>query len=193
MTAVMPEVDRVGYEIHGWVPAGFLTADDIDSIDLDVPFEIQDGDLLIMAPPSAWHDATSDDVRGYLKRRHAWAAEDMVVVVGDNIWRPDVVAVAVSREELLRSRARKLYPAAIEVAVEIISHDGDPAKDKLSVNRDRELKFREYALAGIPEYWIIDETADDPLDASVEIYRLRSGSYVPVRVVRLSQLLTEKP
>jgi Uma2 family endonuclease len=51
--------------------------------------------------------------------------------------------------------------------------------------------FREYANVGIPEYWIVDELADDPDDASVEIYRLQGGSYVPVRVVRLSQLLTE--
>ena len=52
MTAVMPDVERIGYEIHGWAAAGFLTADDVDDIDLDVPFGIQDGELSIMAPPA---------------------------------------------------------------------------------------------------------------------------------------------
>ncbi|MEV6969880.1 Uma2 family endonuclease [Hamadaea sp. NPDC051192] len=193
MTAVMPDAARLGYEIHGWVPVGVLTVDDVDDIDLDVPFEIQDGELLLMAPPSAWHEYASDDVKGYLKRRCSTATGELFVPTGQNVRRPDVVGLSVSRQDLVRERTTTLSPSVIEVIVEIISHDGNKARDRISVARDREQKFREYADAGIPEYWIVDEAADDPLDASVEIYRLRDGSYVPVRVVLLSQLLTEQP
>jgi hypothetical protein len=44
-------------------------------------------------------------------------------------------------------------------------------------------------LPAFPEYWIVDEVDEDPLDASVEIYHLQNGGYVPARVVRLSDLL----
>jgi hypothetical protein len=102
MTAVMPDVERLGYEIHGWVPAGVLTADDIDDIDLDVPFEIQDGELLIMAPPSAWHEYTSDDVKAYLRRRCSTATGELFVLTGQNVRRPDVVGLSVTRQHLVR-------------------------------------------------------------------------------------------
>jgi len=193
MTAVMPDVDRLGFEVHGWVPSGVLTAADVDAIDLDVPFEIQDGELLIMAPPSVWHDAMSNRVRAYLEPRCASAVGDTYVAIGHNARRPDIMGLSVALDDLLDGETTIVGADVVEVAVEVISHSTDPAKDKLSVTRDREVKFREYAAAGIPEYWIVDRSPDDKRYASVEIYRLQGGSYVPVRVVRLSQLLTEKP
>lgn len=193
VTAVMPDVDRDGFEIHGWVPTGVLGVDDIDDIDLDVPFEIQDGELLIMSPPSAWHEYTSDDVKGYLRRRCSTATGELFVPTGQNVRRPDVVGLSVTRQELVRARVSTLSPSVVEVIVEVVSHDTNKSKDRTSVARDREHKFREYAGVGIPEYWIVDEIEDDPDDASVEIYRLRNGAYEAVRVVRLSHLLAEQP
>ena len=177
-------------ELGGWVPAGRLTVADMPGILLDVPFEISDGKLEIMTPPSIWHQVTSRRVEGLLEGRYPSAVSDVTTAIGDHGRRPDVIAIHMSLEEIIRRRITTATPDMIEVAVEVISHDAvDKANDAVSVRRDREIKFHEYAAAGIPEYWIVDEVADDPVDASVEIYHLRGNGYVAVAVVRLSELL----
>jgi Uma2 family endonuclease len=182
----------VTHEIRGHLPASWLTVADVADIDLDVPYEIQDGALLLMTPPSGWHEAVSHDIRAYLSRRHTYAAQELMIAVGANGRRPDVVGITMTRTEVVGSRIRTLPADVVEAAVEVISHDStSEVKDRAAVAQDREVKFREYAAAGIPEYWIVDEVADDPLDASVEIYRLQNGGYVPARVVRLSQLISD--
>jgi hypothetical protein len=65
----------------------------------------------------------------------------------------------------------------------------DPRRDAIAVRRDRETKAHEYVKAGIAKYWILDEVPGDPMDASVAIYHLRDGAYVPAAVVRLSALV----
>ncbi len=58
---------------------------------------------------------------------------------------PDILFVA--RDHLDRLSDKRLLGPA-DLVVELISDD--------SVERDREEKFREYAAAGIPEYWLLD-------------------------------------
>lgn len=62
---------------------------------------------------------------------------------------PDILFIA--REHLDRLTDRRLVGPA-DLIIEIISED--------SVRRDRDEKFREYAAAGVPEYWIIDPRPD---------------------------------
>lgn len=177
-------------ELSGRVPAGPLTAADMAHIDLDVPFEISDGRLEIMTPPSFWHQAAVHDVEVILERRYAYATSDVILEIGENGRRPDAVALTMTKSDILHRRLRAARPDMVEVVVEIISHDEDRRRDAISVARDREVKFREYAEAGIPEYWVVDEVPDDPEDASVEIYHLRDRRYAPIAVVRLSDLTT---
>lgn len=175
------------------VPLGVLTAADLPSIDLDdVPFEIQDGALVLMPPPSPWHDKTTYKIRRYLEPHYGQVAEDIDVAIGDGLRRPDVIGLSMSEDELLESGREPLAVQVVEIAVEVISHNKDRAKDRISVNRDRQRKFTEYAEAGIPEYWIVDEVAGNLRDASVEMYRLKDGAYGLVRTVRLSELLSEE-
>jgi Uma2 family endonuclease len=191
MTAVA-EPELIIQKISGRFPVGYLTAADSPHIDLeDVSFEIQDGALSVMPPPSIWHDATANSIRQLLVPRHAHVGGELDLVIGENLRRPDILALSVSLRELLLAKATKPTLGIIEVAVEIISHDADRTRDRISVRRDRETKFDEYAAAGIPEYWIVDEVPDDPMDASVEMYRLKDGAYVPIRVAKLSELLAE--
>ena len=171
------------------LPAGPLRAEDMSRIDLDVPFEISDGTLEIMTPPSPWHEFTSDQIKQVLKERYPAAAGDVPVPIGDNGRRPDVMGLILTWEEILHQRLRSFKPEIIAVAVEVISHDDDRWRDKKSVDRDREVKFHEYASAGIPEYWIVDEDPDDPADALIEIYHLRDGRYAAVFATKLSLLL----
>ncbi|HZM80807.1 MAG TPA: Uma2 family endonuclease [Candidatus Limnocylindrales bacterium] len=106
----------------------------------------------------------------------------------ENGRRPDVVAVLQTEDELLRQRVESFEAEMVQVAVEVISHDSDKWQDRKSVDRDRKVKFHEYAAAGIPEYWIVDEDPDDPEDALIEIYHLRDDQYAAVLATKLSQL-----
>jgi Uma2 family endonuclease len=174
--------------VQAWLPTRALKADDMLSIDLEARFEISDGKLEIMTPPSPWHQFTAGRIQRLLERHYPSATGDVPVPIGDNGRRPDVVAILQTEDELLRQRLKRFTADMIAVAVEVISHDPDKWQDKKSVDRDREVKFHEYAEAGIPEYWIVDEVADDPTDASTEIYHLRDGRYAPVLLTRLSKL-----
>ncbi|HXF60461.1 MAG TPA: Uma2 family endonuclease, partial [Caldilineaceae bacterium] len=65
---------------------------------------------------------------------------------------PDLLFVA--KEHLDRVRATHLDGPA-DLAVEIVSPE--------SSGRDRETKLREYEIAGVPEYWIIDPEREEAL------------------------------
>jgi len=75
---------------------------------------------------------------------------------------------------LMRSddpRRQNDYWRGADLVVEIVSPD-NPA-------RDLEEKPRDYAEAGIPEYWIVN-----PLDETVTVLTLSAGSYVEYGVFR---------
>jgi Uma2 family endonuclease len=179
------------YEVSARLPAGPLIAADLDDIELDLPFEIADGALVLMPPPSPWHDLTADRIRQYLRPRYPHVGEDLQVLIGDHLRRPDVVGLSIPTKELVDADHSTLAVDLVIVAVEVISHDPNPAKDRISVGNDRTKKFIEYAAAGISEYWIADRMPGDPEDAWIEIFRLDAAAYRPVRMVRLSELLAE--
>jgi len=160
----------------------------MSKIDLEVPFEISDGKLEIMTPRGIWHQSATHRIQHVLGTQYPYATGDVPVTVGENGRRPDVVAVLQTEDELLRQRVESFDAEMVQVAVEVISHDKDKWQDKKSVDRDREVKFNEYATAGIPEYWIVDRDPEDPTDALVEVYHLRDGRYAPVLLTKLSQL-----
>ncbi len=72
----------------------------------------------------------------------------------------------------------------VDCVVEVIS----PESDK----RDRIIKPDEYAAAGIPEFWLVEEHPDDEADAVINIHRLtEAGTYALMRSVGLSTLQKE--
>jgi Uma2 family endonuclease len=74
----------------------------------------------------------------------------------------------VAREHLDRLTDERLLGPA-DLVVEVVSDD--------SVERDREEKFREYAAAGVPEYWLIDAR---PGEERADFYHLIDGAYQAV-------------
>ncbi|MFJ8041306.1 Uma2 family endonuclease [Kitasatospora sp. NPDC096147] len=132
-------------------PEGGFTAEDLDNLpDLPPHTELLDGSLVFMSPQKYFHSVAVDFLVWAL--RHACpeglkVAREMSVILGRRDRpEPDLVVVqasAVSGEETA-------YQAAdVLLAVEVVSPD--------SVERDRELKPRKYAEAGIPYYWRVEK------------------------------------
>lgn len=116
--------------------------------------ELLDGLLLARPSRSLVHQAVAGELR---RRLAAWAdrcsafvlgAEAFTVALGDrSIAAPDVAVALRSRHRLSGSRLHD----APELLAEVL--DGGDAR------RERELKARIYAEAGVREYWIADPAA----------------------------------
>ena len=129
--------------------------------------ELVRGHVEVLPVPSLLHQFLSQLI--FLKL-HDWVqrhdlgrvmAAPTRVRLGDRHYRePDVLYVANDHLD----RRQEQYWEAIDLAVEIISPD-DPDRDLVQ-------KRREYAAAGIQEYWVVD-----PRDDSVSVYELRTDGY----------------
>ena len=73
---------------------------------------------------------------------------------------PDIVFMAAEHADRLGEQ----FWEGADLVMEVVSPD-DPERDKVT-------KRREYAQAGIPEYWIVD-----PTDASITVLTLRGQKY----------------
>ncbi|WP_127497271.1 Uma2 family endonuclease [Actinoplanes solisilvae] len=146
MTAVLPLVDSRMLERHD------LTVDDLADLPEDLRYELIDGRLVLTPHALPLHQV--------IQLRTAYAIEancpeDDFVVNGDQAilmslrseLKPDVVLVRM--EGSLRS---PVLPADVPLVVEIISRS--------SRADDRDRKMKDYALVGIPHYWIIDPLAE---------------------------------
>ncbi|MFN8517241.1 MAG: Uma2 family endonuclease [Thermomicrobiales bacterium] len=74
-------------------------------------------------------------------------------------------------------RNQDRYWHGADLVLEVVSED-DPARDLV-------VKRREYARAGIPEYWIVN-----PLDETITVLALRDGTYAEHGVFRRGQRAT---
>ena len=82
-----------------------------------------------------------------------------------NDYEPDVIFFGPAKAASIAPDTLK-FPIP-DLIVEVLS----PSTAK----RDRGIKFQDYALHGVAEYWIID-----PVAATVELYRLAGNAYPPV-------------
>ena len=126
-------------------------------------YEVIDGELY-MTPAPAWrHQRASGVLFGYLwqyihPRRlgELVSAPTGVVLDEENGVQPDVVYISRERVGVIVERGVEGAP---DLVVEVLS-PGTQA-------RDRGVKMRRYAAAGIPHYWILD-----PATQVLEAYRL---------------------
>jgi Uma2 family endonuclease len=86
---------------------------------------------------------------------------------------PDLLAVL----DALDPRCQDRYWIGADLLAEVVSAD--------KPSRDLVLKKREYAQAGIPEYWIVN-----PLDETVIVYRLQGKRYARHGLFRRGQRAT---
>jgi Uma2 family endonuclease len=157
-TADRPEIDD---ELMEGVrrPTGPMTEEEFVAwCDEDVKAEWVDGEVIIMSPSSTRHVRIvtwlSRVVGDYVEEHdlgEVFGGELMVRFAALRRRRvPDLMFVAKGRLGLLE---KNHFEGAPDLAVEIVSPDSE--------TRDRRDKVRDYARAGVREYWIIDPDEEE--------------------------------
>jgi Uma2 family endonuclease len=131
--------------------------------------EILDGELFVTPSPAPMHQRVSKrlqrQLETYFEGRglgEVFNAPLDTILGPHDVAEPDVLVVTDPR--LISHRAIEGAPTLV---VEVLSPS--------TATRDRTLKARRYALAGVPHYWIVD------IDARrIECLRLVEGDYVLV-------------
>ena len=157
-------------------------ADDIwDTPDDGKRYEVIDGQLYVTPAPVPEHQGVSIALCAYLwpyVRQHGlgqlYAAPIGVILDEETAVQPDLVYISQERQQIIGERS---IDGAPDLVVEILSPG--------TRSRDRGIKQRRYAEAGIPHYWIVD-----PTTRALEAYRLGepgyelTGTYSPGSVFR---------
>lgn len=165
-------------EQYEWArpPADGWTADDLDKLpNLPPHTELIDGSLVFMSPQTRFHTLTMRLLENALLDQapeHLEAIREMTVKLdGRNRPEPDVLVVPVVADT--GPRQTWFNPEDVILAVEVVSAD--------SQDRDREVKPRKYARAGIRHFWRVEE--DDGLPV-VYVYELdpATRTYAPTGI-----------
>ncbi|HVQ17432.1 MAG TPA: Uma2 family endonuclease [Actinomycetes bacterium] len=152
-------------------------ADDLDRLP-EAPrhTELIDGALVfMMSPQRVWHGRVVRNLAGLLEAQGPGSVEvdhEMTVRLDDRSRpEPDVVVSSASFD----SGRTWVTPADVLLVVEVTSPESE--------HRDRTVKLRKYAEAGITHYWLIEEENDRPV---VHVYELDgpTRAYAPVGIFR---------
>ncbi|MGW0736717.1 Uma2 family endonuclease [Streptomyces sp. NPDC002851] len=157
-------------------PEGWF-ADDLDRLP-EAPrhTELIDGALVfMMSPQRSWHSRVVDNLTFALRQvaPEGFEAErEMTVRLDDrNRPEPDLLVTTAPYDP----DRTWFAPADVALVVEVVSPE--------SAHRDRTVKLRKYAEAGIPHYWCVEDEHAAPV---VHVYELDAptGTYVPVGIFR---------
>lgn len=138
----------------------------------DERIELLHGVLVRMSPQGPRHVSITRNLIELLvpalRKRAQVQSQAPLALTDDSEPEPDVALVPREYDEL---------PATAYLVIEVADS---------SLSKDRGVKVRLYAAAGIPEYWIINVN-----DRSVEVYRdARDGAYRDVIVCREGDTIT---
>jgi Uma2 family endonuclease len=157
-------------------PVGGWTADDLDELpNLPPHTELIDGSLVFVSPQTTFHMRTIRLLDNALFEQapdeFEVYREFTVTLNSRNRPEPDVL-VARAGADTGPKRTRLLHED-VTLAAEVVSQD--------SIDRDREVKPRKYAAAGIAHYWRVEENDGLPV---VYVYELdtMTKSYVPMGI-----------
>ncbi|WP_156723025.1 Uma2 family endonuclease [Streptomyces apocyni] len=163
---------------HVWArpPEGGWTADDLDWLpNLPPHTELIDGSLVLVSPQTRFHTRTMRLLENALLEQapdDLEAIREMTIKLDKrNRPEPDILVVPVGADTGPLQTWFK--PEDVILAVEVVSKD--------SVERDREVKPRKYAKAGVPYYWRVEENEGLPV---VYVFELDPAlkSYAPTGI-----------
>ncbi|MBB4677267.1 Uma2 family endonuclease [Crossiella cryophila] len=152
-------------------------ADDLDNLpEAPAHTELIDGVLVFrLVPQTIWHSRMISELREALAAQAppGIEADSGMTIRLDLRNRPEadiVVNTAPFDPELTW-----FAPADVRLVVEVVLPE--------SAHRDRTVKLRKYAEAGIPHYWIVDKEGSAPV---VHVYALDgpTGAYAPAGIFR---------
>jgi Uma2 family endonuclease len=147
----------------------------LDWCDEDTRAEWVNGRVVLMSPDSDPHDRLlgfiSPVLHIYVEARNLGRVFGANFMMKMNTTRsgrvPDLFFV--TRERLEKRLKHTHFEGAADLAVEFVSPE--------SVERDEDEKFREYAKAGVREYWLIN-----PMRRAAAFFELKSGRYKPLAI-----------
>jgi Uma2 family endonuclease len=153
----------------------FLADDIWDTPDDGNRYEVIDGELFVTPPPVFAHQFSSVELCGtiwhYLKDHPLGnivsAPIGLRLDEGTGI-QPDLVYVANEHRSIITERGIEGVP---DLVVEVLSPS--------TRSRDRGIKLRRYAAAGVPHYWIVD-----PRGRTLEAHQLGEDGYGQPAVYR---------
>jgi Uma2 family endonuclease len=146
-----------------------FTYEDLQAIPPDRNrYEIVDGELIVTAAPIPLHQRILRRLTVLLDQhiqKHGlgeiyFAPLDIVFSPG-TVLEPDLIFIRQSRLHII---GEKNLTGPPDLVVEVLSDS--------TVHLDRQVKPKQFALYGVPEFWLID-----PVGKTVEIFRLREGAY----------------
>ncbi|MFF3567001.1 Uma2 family endonuclease [Nocardia jiangxiensis] len=165
-------------------PEGFTAADLPRLIEVvDGSFELEDGQVVMMAPADPWHDEVRDALKAALRQI---APQDVVVLsekaieLGASAPEPDCLVVSRSA---FGPHTWVYRPDDVHLAVEIVSPG--------TKTKDRKLRPVQYAEAGIKCFWRVENEDDEMVVYAFELLP-EGGQYTPSGVFR-KQLRLDRP
>jgi Uma2 family endonuclease len=131
-------------------------------------YEIVDGELFVTPAPIPLHQRIVMNVAANLwqhNREHklgeVFVAPLDVVFSFSTVLEPDGIFVSRPRQHIVGEKNLSGPP---DLVVEVLSES--------TAKLDREIKPKQYALYGVPEFWRID-----PEGRSIDVFRLEQGEY----------------
>jgi Uma2 family endonuclease len=165
-------------------PPGGFTARDLPRLieAVDARFELLDGEVVMMAPPTHWHDEVVDILKHALRRiapPSVVIATEKGIDLGHSVPEPDVLAVS---RAVVKSDSLLFQPSDVHLAIEVVSPG--------TVTKDRTLRPAQYAGAGIKCFWRVENQDDAMVVYTFEL--LPEGSYAPTGVFH-SRVKLDRP
>ncbi|MGV9617925.1 Uma2 family endonuclease [Streptomyces tendae] len=147
-------------------PEGGWTADDLDELpNLPPHTELIDGSLVFVSPQTRFHLRTIRLLEYSLLSQapDAYDVDREFSVKLDRRNRPEPDVLVYRADADTGPRQTWHHSDSVVLAIEVVSED--------SQERDREVKPRKYALAGIPYYWRVEENEGMPVVYTYELDR----------------------
>ncbi|WP_409236949.1 Uma2 family endonuclease [Streptomyces sp. PA5.6] len=157
-------------------PKGGWTADDLDRLpNLPPHTELIDGSLVFVSPQTIFHESAVDFFKWQLRSlapRGLVVRREMTVVI-DSRNRPEPDVVVLRRGAVTGPGQTQFDADDVILAIEVVSPDSEL--------RDREVKPRKYAKAGVPHFWRVENDHGRPV---VYVFELEpvSRQYAPTGI-----------
>ncbi|MGW2545707.1 Uma2 family endonuclease [Kitasatospora sp. NPDC001574] len=149
-----------------WIrpPAGGYTAEDLDRLqDLPPHTELLDGSLVFVSPQTKFHVRTKRLLERALEQAvpDGWEVWPEMTVTIDRRNRPEPDLLVVNASSDTGYLQTTFDAEHVLLAVEVVSEE--------SRDRDREVRPRKYARAGIPHFWRVECDEGRPIVYTFEI------------------------